>query len=197
MANDNKSIGRFQLADIPPAPRGVPQIEVTFDIDANGIVNVSAKDKATGKEQNIKIEASSGLSEDEIEKMKKEAEANADADKKVKETADKINAADGMIFQTEKQLKEFGEKLSDDKKAPIQEALDDLKKAYENKDIDSIDSAMEKINTAWTAASEEMYKASQEGQGSTNNESAENTADDVTDVEFEEVKEEKEEKEEK
>ena len=197
MANDNKSIGRFQLADIPPAPRGVPQIEVTFDIDANGILNVSAKDKATGKEQNIKIEASSGLSEDEIEKMKKEAEANADADKKVKETADKINAADGMIFQTEKQLKEFGEKLSDDKKAPIQEALDDLKKAYENKDIDSIDSAMEKINTAWTAASEEMYKASQEGQGSTNNESAENTADDVTDVEFEEVKEEKEEKEEK
>ena len=114
MATDNKSIGRFQLADMPPAPRGVPQIEVTFDIDANGILNVSAKDKATEKEQNIKIEASSGLSEQEIEKMKQEAEANAEADKKVKEEADKINAADQMIFQTEKQLKEFGEKLSDD-----------------------------------------------------------------------------------
>ena len=167
MANDNKSIGRFQLADIPPAPRGVPQIEVTFDIDANGILNVSAKDKATGKEQNIKIEASSGLSDDEIEKMKKEAEANADADKKVKETADKINAADGMIFQTENQLKEFGEKLSDDKKNPIQQALDELKKAHESKDISSIDAAMEKINAAWTAASEEMYKASQEQPKST------------------------------
>ena len=119
MANDNKTIGRFQLADIPPAQRGVPQIEVTFDIDANGILNVSAKDKATGKEQNIKIEASSGLSDEEIEKMKQEAEANADADNKAKETADKINGADGMIFQTEKQLKEFGEKLSDDKKAQL------------------------------------------------------------------------------
>ena len=193
MANDNKSIGRFQLADIPPAPRGIPQIEVTFDIDANGILNVSAKDKATGKEQNIKIEASSGLSDEEIEKMKKEAEANADADKKGKETADKINAADGMIFQTEKQLKEFGEKLSDDKKSPIEEALAELKKAHESKDIDSIDGAMEKINTAWTAASEEMYKASQD-KGPTNEESAENTTDDVTDVEFEEVKEDKEEK---
>ncbi|MBT6650075.1 MAG: molecular chaperone DnaK, partial [Flavobacteriales bacterium] len=126
MATDNKSIGRFQLADIPPAQRGVPQIEVTFDIDANGILNVSAKDKATGKEQNIKIEASSGLSDEEIEKMKQEAEANADADNKAKETADKINGADGMIFQTEKQLKEFGEKLSDDKKAPIEEALTEL-----------------------------------------------------------------------
>jgi molecular chaperone DnaK len=193
MANDNKSIGRFQLADIPPAPRGIPQIEVTFDIDANGILNVSAKDKATGKEQNIKIEASSGLSDEEIEKMKKEAEANADADKKVKETADKINAADGMIFQTEKQLKEFGEKLSDDKKSPIEEALAELKKAHESKDIDSIDAAMEKINTAWTAASEEMYKASQD-KAPTNEESPENTTDDVTDVEFEEVKEDKEEK---
>ena len=194
MANDNKSIGRFQLADIPPAPRGVPQIEVTFDIDANGILNVSAKDKATGKEQNIKIEASSGLSDDEIEKMKKEAEANADADKKVKETADKINAADGMIFQTEKQLKEFGEKLSDDKKNPIQQALDELKKAHESKDISSIDTAMEKINAAWTAASEEMYKASQEQPKSTNEDNAENKNDDVTDVEFEEVKDDKEEK---
>ena len=130
MANDNKSIGRFQLSDIPPAPRGVPQIEVTFDIDANGILNVSAKDKATGKEQNIKIEASSGLSEEEIEKMKKEAEANSDADKKAKETVDKVNGADAMIFQTEKQLKEFGDKLSDEKKKPIEDALVTLKSAH-------------------------------------------------------------------
>ena len=189
MATDNKSIGRFQLADIPPAPRGIPQIEVTFDIDANGILNVSAKDKATGKEQNIKIEASSGLSDKEIEKMKQEAEANAEADNKLKETADKINGADGMIFQTEKQLKEFGEKLSDDKKAPIEEALVELKAAHESKDIESIDAAMEKINTAWTAASEEMYKASQE-EGATPKEGQQDAEDDVTDVEFEEVKEE-------
>ena len=189
MAADNKSIGRFQLADIPPAPRGIPQIEVTFDIDANGILNVSAKDKATGKEQNIKIEASSGLSDEEIEKMKQEAEANADADNKAKETADKINGADGMIFQTEKQLKEFGEKLSDDKKGPIEEALVELKSAHDSKDLDAIDAAMEKINTAWTQASEEMYKASQE-EGAATESSEEKTADDVTDVEFEEVKEE-------
>ena len=129
MANDNKSIGRFQLADIPPAPRGVPQIEVTFDIDSNGILNVSAKDKATGKEQNIKIEASSGLSDEEIEKMKKEAEANADTDNKAKETVDKINSADAMIFQTEKQLKEFGDKLSEDKKKPIEESIKRVKKS--------------------------------------------------------------------
>ena len=191
MFEGNKEIGRFQLADIPPAPRGVPQIEVTFDIDANGILNVTAKDKATGKEQNIKIEASSGLSEEEIEKMKKEAEANADADSKAKETADKINAADGMIFQTEKQLKEFGDKLSDDKKAPIQEALTELKTAHEKKDLDTIDSAMEKINAAWTAASEEMYKATQENSKSSNDDSKSDGSsdDDVTDVEFEEVKE--------
>ena len=190
MSTDNKSIGRFQLADIPPAPRGVPQIEVTFDIDANGILNVTAKDKATGKEQNIKIEASSGLSDEEIEKMKKEAEANAEADSQVKETADKINTADGMIFQTEKQLKEFGEKLSEDKKKPIEDALSDLKKAHESKDLDAIDAAMETINTAWSAASEEMYKSSQEaGTNSEGTESSENnTSDDVTDVEFEEVK---------
>ena len=192
MSADNKTIGRFQLADIPPAPRGVPQIEVTFDIDANGILNVSAKDKATGKEQNIKIEASSGLSDEEIERMKQEAEANADADKKVKEEADKINAADGMIFQTEKQLKEFGEKLSDDKKKPIEEALDNLKKAHESKDLEAIDKAMETINTAWTAASEEMYKASQEQQaGAENTEATPSGDDEVTDVDFEEVKEEK------
>ena len=162
MSADNKSIGRFQLSDIPPAPRGVPQIEVTFDIDANGILNVSAKDKATGKEQNIKIEASSGLSDDEIKKMKKEAEANADEDKKAKETVDKINSSDAMIFQTEKQLKEFGDKLSDEKKKPIEDALEELKTAHESKDLASIDSAMEKINSAWTSASEEMYKSSQD-----------------------------------
>jgi molecular chaperone DnaK len=194
MATDNKSIGRFQLADIPPAPRGIPQIEVTFDIDANGILNVSAKDKATGKEQNIKIEASSGLSDEEIEKMKQEAEANADSDKSAKETADKINGADGMIFQTEKQLKEFGEKLSDDKKAPIEEALTELKAAHGSKDLKLIDTAMEKINTAWTAASEEIYKASQQEGATAQEGAAENSTDDVTDVEFEEVKEEKEEK---
>ena len=195
MANDNKSIGRFQLADIPPAPRGVPQIEVTFDIDANGILNVSAKDKATGKEQNIKIEASSGLSEDEIKKMKQEAEANADADKKVKEEADKINGADGMIFQTEKQLKEFGDKLSDEKKKPIEDALTNLKSAHESKDLSSIDDAMEKINAAWKVASEEMYKATQQQSPNDSDSQQEapssNGSDDVTDVEFEEVKEDK------
>tara|TARA_Y100001978_G_scaffold24537_1_gene20867 strand:+ start:7837 stop:9741 length:1905 start_codon:yes stop_codon:yes gene_type:complete len=194
MSADNKTIGRFQLSDIPPSPRGVPQIEVTFDIDANGILNVSAKDKATGKEQNIKIEASSGLSDEEIERMKKEAEANADADKKVKEEVDKVNAADAMIFQTEKQLKDYGDKLSDEKKKPIEDALEVLKKSHESKDINAIDSAMETINTAWTAASEEMYKATQDQQGAEgaaqpNAEGGE--SDDVTDVDFEEVKEDK------
>ncbi len=194
MANDNKSIGRFQLSDIPPAPRGVPQIEVTFDIDANGILNVSAKDKATGKEQNIKIEASSGLSEEEIDKMKKEAEANSDADKKAKDTVDKINSADAMIFQTEKQLKEFGDKLSDEKKKPIEDALVTLKSAHESKDLSSIDNAMQKINEAWKAASEEMYKATQQSQDNANSQNQEPSSgdsDDVTDVEFEEVKEDK------
>jgi len=192
MYPDNKEIGRFQLADIPPAPRGVPQIEVTFDIDANGILNVTAKDKATGKEQNIRIEASSGLTEQEIEKMKKDAEANAEADAKAKETVDKLNSADAMIFQTEKQLKEFGDKLSDDKKKPIEEALEELKKSYESKELEKIDSDLEKINEAWKAASEEMYKAQQNQQGQTeqsadnnSNESSEN----VEDVDFEEVKE--------
>ncbi len=194
MSADNKTIGRFQLSDIPPAPRGVPQIEVTFDIDANGILNVSAKDKATGKEQNIKIEASSGLSDDEIERMKKEAEANADSDKKAKEEVEKVNAADAMIFQTEKQLKDYGDKLSDDKKKPIEEALEELKKAYETKDFSAIDTAMETINTAWTAASEEMYKATQEQQGdegAAQSNAEGGGADDVTDVDFEEVKEDK------
>jgi molecular chaperone DnaK len=194
MSADNKTIGRFQLSDIPPAQRGVPQIEVTFDIDANGILNVSAKDKATGKEQNIKIEASSGLSDEEIERMKKEAEANADADKNAKEQVEKINGADAMIFQTEKQLKEYGEKLSDDKKKPIEDALEGLKKAHESKDLPAIDAAMETINAAWTAASEEMYKDTQgqpgaEGAAQPNADS--DGADDVTDVDFEEVKEDK------
>ena len=192
MYPDNKEIGRFQLADIPPAPRGTPQIEVTFDIDANGILNVAAKDKATGKEQNIRIEASSGLTEQEIEKMKKDAEANAEADAKAKESVDKLNSADAMIFQTEKQLKEFGDKLSDDKKKPIEEALEELKKSYESKDLDKIDPALEKINEAWKAASEEMYKAQQQGQtnqGSDSNGEAPGSSEDVEDVDFEEVKE--------
>ena len=192
MANDNKSIGRFQLSDIPPAPRGVPQIEVTFDIDANGILNVSAKDKATGKSQNIKIEASSGLSEEDIKKMKEEAEANSEADKEAKEKIDKINSADAMIFQTEKQLKEYGDKLSEDKKKPIEEALKELKEVHQKKDVTLIDSAMEKINNAWKAASEEMYKATQgdaKESSKSNNDSSSNADNDVTDVEFEEVKE--------
>ncbi|MEL0300114.1 MAG: molecular chaperone DnaK, partial [Flavobacteriaceae bacterium] len=159
MAADNKTIGRFHLDGIPPAPRGTPQIEVTFDIDANGIIKVSAQDKATGKSQDIRIEASSGLTEEEIQKMKQEAEANADADKKAKEQVDKLNSADQMIFQTEKQLKEFGDKLSADKKKPIEDALESLKKAYESKDLAQIEPALEQINEAWKNASEEMYKA--------------------------------------
>jgi len=194
MAGDNKTIGRFHLDGIPPAPRGVPQIEVTFDIDANGIINVTAKDKGTGKEHNIRIEASSGLSEEDIQKMKADAEANAEADKTAKETADKINGADGMIFQTESQLKEFGDKLSEDKKAPIEAALEELKKAHESKDIAQIDAAMETINEAWKVASEEMYKAQQEsGGGQGPKAGAEGgtapEGDDVQDVDFEEVKE--------
>ena len=196
MAADNKTIGRFHLDGIPPAPRGTPQIEVTFDIDANGIIKVTAADKATGKTQDIRIEASSGLTEEEIEKMKQEAEANAEADKKAKEQVDKLNAADQMIFQTESQLKEFGEKLSDDKKKPIEEALEELKKAYETKDLAIIDPALEKINEAWKAASEEMYKAQAEGQaqGQPGPDPAANAGgdaaggDDVQDVDFEEVK---------
>ncbi len=196
MAADNKTIGRFHLDGIPPAQRGVPQIEVTFDIDANGIINVSAKDKGTGKEHNIRIEASSGLTDEEIQKMKADAEANAEADKAAKETADKINGADGMIFQTEKQLSEFGDKLSADKKEPIEAALTELKAAHESKDLAQIDAAMEKINEAWKVASEEMYKAQQEAQGAGAAPGADAGAqgaaegDDVQDVDFEEVKEE-------
>jgi len=196
MAVDNKTIGRFHLDGIPPAPRGTPQIEVTFDIDANGIIKVTAADKATGKTQDIRIEASSGLTEEEIEKMKQEAEANSEADKQAKEQADKLNAADQMIFQTESQLKEFGEKLSDDKKKPIEEALEELKKAYETKDLAIIDPALEKINESWKAASEEMYKAQAEGQpqGQSGPDPAANQGgeaaggEDVQDVDFEEVK---------
>ena len=194
MAADNKTIGSFHLDGIPPAGRGTPQIEVTFDIDANGIIKVSALDKGTNKSHEIRIEASSGLSEEEIDKMKKEAEANADADKAAKETADKINGADAMIFQTEKQLSEFGDKLSDDKKGPIEAALEELKKAHESKDIAQIDAAMEKINEAWKVASEEMYKAQQEAGGATGADQgqpqgdASSEGDNVEDVDFEEVK---------
>ncbi len=192
MANDNKTIGRFHLDGIPPAQRGTPQIEVTFDIDANGIIKVSATDKATNKTQDIRIEASSGLTEEEIKKMKAEAEANAESDKKAKETADKLNEADGMIFQTEKQLKEFGDKISDNNKKPVEEALEELKKAYETKDLAVIAPALDKINEAWKGASEEMYKAQAEAQGGATPEpeaSAETKeGDDVEDVDFEEVK---------
>ena len=196
MAADNKTIGRFHLDGIPPAPRGMPQIEVTFDIDANGIIHVSATDKASGKSQDIRIEASSGLTEEEIQKMKQEAEANADADAKAKETAEKLNSADAMIFQTEKQLKEFGDKLSADKKQPIEDALAELKTAYESKDLAQIDPALEKINEAWKVASEEMYKAQQDAQANGaadaqpegNQGGDSNQGSDVEDVDFEEVK---------
>ncbi|MFZ4741810.1 MAG: molecular chaperone DnaK [Bacteroidales bacterium] len=195
MAVNNKSIGRFHLDGIPSAPRGIPQIEVSFDIDANGIMHVAAKDKATGKSQQIRIEASSGLSDEEIKKMRAEAEANAETDRKAKEEIDKLNGADGLIFQTEKQMKEFGDKIPADKKAAIESALNELKEAHKNKDIPAIDIATEKLNTAWNAASEEMYKATQEAQqngGETN--AQQNTGNEkpkdaeVTDVDFEEVK---------
>jgi molecular chaperone DnaK len=204
MANQNKTIGRFNLDGIPPAPRGVPQIEVTFDIDANGILNVSAIDKATGKTQNIRIEASSGLSEDEIKRMKAEAEANAEADKKAKDEIEKVNAADSMIFQSEKNLKDYGDKLPADKKSAIESALADLKSAHASKNIPAIDSAMEKINNAWQAASQDMYNAQQQGnpgagagfdpnnmggqQGNPNAGQQNGNDETVTDADFEEVK---------
>ncbi len=193
MAKDNRTIGRFHLDGIPPAPRGVPQIEVTFDIDANGILNVSAKDKGTGKEQKIRIEASSGLTDEEIEKMKKEAEANAETDKKEKEKIDKLNAADSMVFQTEKQLKEYGEKLSEGNKTAIESALNNLKEAHKSQDIAAIDKAMEAINAAWQGAAQEMYAASGgEQQASADasgqpNAGAPGSDSDVSDVEYEEV----------
>lgn len=191
MAQDNKTIGRFHLDGLPPAQRGVPQIEVTFDIDANGIIKVSATDKGTGKSHDIRIEASSGLTQEEIERMRQEAEANADADKAAKEKADKLNEADGMIFQTENQLKEFGDKLSGGNKSAIESALEDLKKAYETKDVATIQPALDKINEAWKSASEEMYKAQAEGaqggQQQAEPQGAE-SGDNVQDVDFEEVK---------
>ena len=193
MAADNKTIGRFHLDGIPPAQRGVPQIEVTFDIDANGLIHVTAADKATNKSQDIRIEASSGLTEEEIERMRKEAEANADADKKAKEEVDVLNNADQMIFQTEKQLKEFGDKLSADKKAPVETGLEALKKAYESKDLEAIKPALDNINEAWKQASEEMYKAQQEAGGAEapptdGTDGSSPSDDDVEDVDFEEVK---------
>ena len=202
MARDNKQIGMFNLDGIPAAPRGVPQIEVTFDIDANGILKVSAKDKATGKEQNIRIEASSGLSEDEIKRMKAEAEANAEADKKEKERIDKLNQADGMIFQTEKQLKEIGDKIPADKKGAIENALAKLKDAHKNQDIPAIDNAMKELNDAFHAASQDMYNAANAQGGAAGASSANSNAnanaganntnsdsgDNVSDVDFEEVK---------
>jgi molecular chaperone DnaK len=191
MAADNKSLGRFQLTDIPPAPRGVPQIEVTFDIDANGIMNISAKDKGTGKEQSIKIEASSGLTEEEIQRMKRDAEANAEADKKRKEEVDTLNQADSLIFQTEKQLKEYGEKIPSDKKGAIDSSLAELKAAFEAKNIDAIKPAMEKLNTAFQAASQDMYNAAQGGQEASGSQASGNPADEVTDVDFEEVEDKK------
>ncbi|WP_161888736.1 molecular chaperone DnaK [Pontibacter russatus] len=199
MARDNRTIGRFHLSDIPPAPRGVPQIEVTFDIDANGILHVTARDKATGKEQKIRIEASSGLSEQEIERMRQEAEANAEADKKAKEEIEKLNAADSMIFQTEKQLKEYGDKLSAGNKSNIENALAELRTAHGSKDVAGIDRALENLNNAWSAASQEMYAATQgqpggapgpDGQGGNGQAGGPHgaTADGgVTDVDYEEV----------
>jgi molecular chaperone DnaK len=204
MAKDNKTIGRFHLDGIPPSPRGVPQIEVTFDIDANGILNVSAKDKATGKSQSIRIEASSGLTDEEIKKMKTEAEANAEADKKAKEKIDKLNGADTLIFQTEKQLKEYGDKLPADKKKPIEDALTELKEAHKSEDIPAIDAASKKLNDVFQAASQEMYNATQQqqqpggqpgpdggNQGGQQGDQQTGGDDEVTDVDFEEVKDDK------
>jgi molecular chaperone DnaK len=199
MANQNKSLGVFNLDGIPPAPRGIPQIEVTFDIDANGILHVSAKDKGTGKEQKIRIEAGSGLSKEEIEKMKAEAKANEASDKQAREKVEKLNQADSLIFQTEKQLKEFGDKIPADKKAPIESALTKLKEAHKNQDVAAVDTALAEINAAWTAASEEIYKAQQaaggaptDGAAGAGNGAAGNSGgqsgDTVTDAEFEEVK---------
>ena len=196
LAKDNKSLGIFNLDGIPPAPRGVPQIEVTFDIDANGILNVQAKDKGTGKEQKIRIEAGSGLSKEEIEKMKAEAKANEEADKQAREKIDKLNQADSLVFQTEKQLKEFGDKIPADKKAPIETALNKLKEAHKAQDIAAVDAAMAEMNTAWTAASEEIYKAQQAAGGAQGADAgtadagaqANNSGSNVEDAQFEEVK---------
>jgi molecular chaperone DnaK len=196
MANQNKSLGMFNLDGIPPAPRGVPQIEVIFDIDANGLLHVTAKDKGTGKEQKIRIEAGSGLTKEEIEKMKSEAKANESTDKEAREKVEKINQADSLIFQTEKQLKEYGDKIPEDKKGPIETALNKLKEAHKTQDIAQIDAAVAEMNTAWTAASEEIYKATQgdanaaggPGAGGPQSNAGGNAGENVTDAEFEEVK---------
>ncbi len=196
MAKDNRPVGRFILDGIPPAPRGMPQVEVTFDIDANGILNVSAKDKGTGKQQSIRIEASTGLSKEEISRMKAEAEANAETDRIAREQAEKVNAADALIFQTEKQLKDYGDKIPSDKRSAIESALAQLKSAYESRDVNRIDPALESLNTAWQAASQDIYQAQQEsGQQSAGQEQSKSSGSsngksqegDVTDVEFEEM----------
>jgi molecular chaperone DnaK len=193
MAKDNRTIGRFHLDGIPPAPRGIPQVEVIFDIDANGILHVTAKDKASGKSQNIRIEASSGLTDEEIQRMKREAEANADADLKAKAEVEKVNNADSMIFNTEKQLKEFGDKIPADKKAAIESALVLLKEAHKNRDLNAIDAALAQVNSAWEAASQDLYNASQQANPSQdgNAEPTNANSETVTDVDFEEVKDEK------
>ena len=189
MATDNKALGRFQLTDIPPAPRGVPQIEVTFDVAANGIMHISAKDKGTGKEQSIKIEASSGLSDEEIKRMKADAEANADADQKRRDEAESLNKADSLIFQTERQLKEYGDKIPADKKQPIEDALAALKVEFEAKNMENLEPAMERLNNVFQAASEEMYNAANAGGANPAGEQASGDAanEEVTDVDFEEV----------
>jgi len=190
LASQNKTIGRFHLDGIPPAPRGVPQIEVTFDIDANGILHVTAKDKATGKSQQIRIEASSGLTEEEIRRMKEEAKANEEADRKLREKIDKMNQADNLIYTTEKQLREFGDKIPADKKATIENALNELREAHKSEDLKRIDDAMAKLNSAWSAASEEMYRASQTQSNTSNTTTdSQSTSDgNVTDAEYEEIK---------
>jgi molecular chaperone DnaK len=196
MANQNKSIGRFNMDGIPPAPRGIPQIEVTFDIDSNGILHVAAKDKATGKTQSIRIEASSGLNDTEIQRMKDEAAANAESDRKEREKVDKLNAADALVFQTEKQLKEYGDKLPADKKVEIEAAVEQLKNAHKNQDIPAIDAAMTRLNGIWQSASEEMYKNTQSAPGDQTQQNTQDSNgsakpsgnDEVSDVDFEEVK---------
>src|SRR5690606_2835421 len=188
MAAHNRTIGKFHLDGIPAAPRGVPQIEVTFDIDANGILNVSAKDKATGKEQKIRIEASSGLSQDEINRMKAEAEANAEADRKERETIEKLNKADAMVFEIEKQLKENGDKIPADQKPGIEEALAEVKSAHAAKDIEKLDAATERLNTVFQAAATAMYQNAGAQEATPNDNGGSTNSDNTTDVEFEEVK---------
>jgi molecular chaperone DnaK len=191
MANQNKTLGRFILDGIPPAPRGVPQVEVTSDIDANGILNVTAKDKGTGKQQNIRIEAGSGLSKDEIERMKNEAKANEEADKQVRERVEKLNMADGLIFNTEKQLKEYGDKIPADEKAKIEAAVNQLREAHKAEDLNGIDKAMEELNAAWQTASQHIYNAQQQAGGDANGQAqADNAGQEgnVADAEYEEVK---------